>query len=484
MEALRLETDSIDDRLSFLGLDGEARGRLRAMAPRIEAQLGPALDAFYLALRANPEARSYFRDDAAMDSAQSRQIDHWRRIVTGDFGADYLSAARRVGEAHARIGLEPKLYIAGYARVIEELVAGVVGSVRVPRSSIFTRKRADSSLALDLGVLIRAALLDMELSISIYLEQLEHRRLSAEASQARALHALSGALERVARGELSTSVDVSDAAGSQRLVDSFNQAIGNLRTIIEQVRHSVQNIRTGASEIAQASDDLARRTEQQAASLEQTAAAVDELTRTVGDTAERARKADNTVGSARQDAVQGGQVIVQTKRAMEQIEASSKQMSQIIGVIDEIAFQTNLLALNAGVEAARAGEAGKGFAVVASEVRTLAQRSAEAARNIKSLIGTSSDHVRSGVNLVDKTAEVLTRVVEAFGEVSALVSNMAVAAGTQASSIAEVNAAVDHLDQMTQQNAAMVEQASAACSSLSREADALSSQVEHFQLRP
>jgi len=322
----------------------------------------------------------------------------------------------------------------------------------------------------------------MELSISIYLDELAAQRDRAQADHARALDALADALERLADGELSVSVDEASFAGNARLANAFNSAATNLRDIISETRTSASSIQTGSSEIAQASDDLAQRTEQQAASLEQTTASINALTDTVRDTADMARQTDETVAVALQDAESGGEVVRKTQEAMSMIEGSSREMSQIIGVMDEIAFQTNVLALNAGVEAARAGEAGKGIDVVASEVRTLAQRSADAAKSIKSLIGSSSEQVVNGVNLVEKTSDVLMRTISAFGEVSQQVNGIASATETQAVSIAEINEAVGYLDQMTQQNAAMVEQTSAAGASLASEASAMSSLVERFQL--
>ncbi|MFN3954104.1 MAG: methyl-accepting chemotaxis protein [Pararhodobacter sp.] len=479
MEARRHHEDPIGERLAFLGLDHATRQRMQAIAPQTDRALARALDRFYVAVRAHPETRHFFRDEAHIESAKSRQQAHWARIARGDFSPAYEEAVRKIFLVHTRIGLDPRWYIGGYALVLEELIAQ---SLRGGAGGIFGRGGASDQTVRDLGALVKGAVLDIELSISHYLEHLEDERLKADTERKNAISMLAAALERVAEGDLSVSVDASLGADSGPLATSFNRAMSSLRDIIGQVRQSSGNIRTGASEIAQASDDLARRTEQQAANLEQTAASIDELTRAVRETAERAKKADSTVANARADATKGGEVIGQTKRAMEQIEASSKQMSQIIGVIDEIAFQTNLLALNAGVEAARAGEAGKGFAVVASEVRTLAQRSAEAARNIKSLISASSEHVRSGVGLVENTSDVLMRVVDAFGEVSTLVSNMATAAQAQATSISEVNGSVGHLEQMTQQNAAMVEQTSAAGASLSREASVMSGLVERFRV--
>ncbi|WP_309643171.1 methyl-accepting chemotaxis protein, partial [Phenylobacterium sp.] len=224
-----------------------------------------------------------------------------------------------------------------------------------------------------------------------------------------------------------------------------------------------------------------RRTEQQAASLEETAAALDEITATVRRTAEGATHARKVVETARSDAAEGADVVRRATSAMDEIEGSSKQIGQIIGVIDEIAFQTNLLALNAGVEAARAGEAGKGFAVVASEVRALAQRSAEAAKEIKALITASSDQVGVGVDLVAATGKALESIVTQVAEINGIVAEIAASAQEQATGLQQVNTAVNHMDQVTQQNAAMVEESTAASHALAHEAKELAVLVAQFR---
>ena len=304
----------------------------------------------------------------------------------------------------------------------------------------------------------------------------------AAREQAAVVSALAEGLDHLTRGDLTYSLTQAFPGEYGKLKNDFNTAIGQLKETITTVVANVSAIRSGSGEISQAADDLSRRTEQQAASLEETAAALDEITATVNRTAAGARQAADTVQAAKSDAETGGQVVRDAVAAMGGIEKSAQEISQIIGVIDEIAFQTNLLALNAGVEAARAGDAGRGFAVVASEVRALAQRSAEAAKEIKQLISASTSQVSTGVQLVDQTGEALQRIVVQVAEIDSLVSEIATSAQEQATGLQEVNTAVNQMDQVTQQNAAMVEQSTAASHALSQEAQTLASSIARFQI--
>ena len=262
-------------------------------------------------------------------------------------------------------------------------------------------------------------------------------------------------------------------ARHQMWKDATNQGMHVSLEAGQAILRNVSAIQASIGEISRSAEDLSRRTESQAASLEETAAALDQITSAVRKTADGANEVNDVVLAAKVDAEGTGQVVRDAVGAMGEIERSAQEISQIIGVIDEIAFQTNLLALNAGVEAARAGEAGRGFAVVASEVRALAQRSAGAAKEIKALILTSSGQVKSGVQLVGQAGDALGRVLAKVSEIAQLINDIAVSAKDQAVSLHEVNAAIGQMDQVTQQNAAMVEESTAACFALAAEAGQL-----------
>jgi methyl-accepting chemotaxis protein len=308
-------------------------------------------------------------------------------------------------------------------------------------------------------------------------------KLAAEERQAHVVREVARGLEALAGGDMTYTITEPFSSEYERLRTSFNQTVWGLEQSLSYVAGSAQSVHTGSTEIRAASEDLARRTEQQAASLEETTAAMGQVTSMVGETARSAVEVRGAVSAAHKDASEGGEVVRQAVNAMDAIEKSSQEISQIINVIDGISFQTNLLALNAGVEAARAGDAGKGFAVVANEVRALAQRSADAAKDIKNLITTSTGQVSHGVALVGETGKMLERIATKINEINALINEIATGTETQAANLQQVNGAVTDMDKMTQQNAAMVEESTAAARSLAAEADELAALVSRFRLK-
>ncbi|WP_026613881.1 methyl-accepting chemotaxis protein [Ensifer aridi] len=310
----------------------------------------------------------------------------------------------------------------------------------------------------------------------------EERQRATAQVQSQAMETIGMALERLASGDLTAEV-VRIAPEYAKLKDDFNTAVAALRDVIGAISQSTEIVHGSAGDISEAANNLSRRTEQQAAALEETAAALDEITSTVRHASDRAHEARDMVNETKASAAKSGGIVRNAIDAMGRIEASSSRISQIIGVIDEIAFQTNLLALNAGVEAARAGEAGRGFAVVAQEVRELAQRSAGAAKEIKDLISTSVKEVGAGVELVRSTGDALMEIETLVNRVNEQVASIATAAREQATGLQEVNTAVNSMDQMTQQNAAMVEETTAASQTLAQESRELKALLEKFRLQ-
>jgi len=474
----------LDQRLSFMRFDHRARAALQAAKPTLDEAIPPALDGFYEQLRNFAETRGLFSGGRG-ESAQARQVAHWKRMLSGDQGADYLQAVERIGQSNAKAGLEPRWSIGGYALVLDKLIHAVLG--KRAKGGLFGGK-ADEGVADQVAALSKAVFLDMDLALSAYFkvlleerDRLEAERQASEAQQAAAVAALGVALSKLAAGDLSARVEGVLSPEFESLKIDFDHAASALDKAMGAVSRGASSIRSGSDDIARAADDMAQRTEQQASTLQQTAAAVEQLTATVARTAKGAKEVSARVGEAAADAQASGAVVTRAAEAMTQIESSSAKVSQILGVIDEIAFQTNLLALNAGVEAARAGDAGRGFAVVAQEVRALAQRSADAAKEIKTLIADSSRQVGEGVDLVGQTGAALRGIVEKVGAIDGLVDEIAASANEQASALGQVNVAVTQLDQVTQRNSAMVQQSTQATHALRAEAADLSNHVGGFR---
>ncbi|WBT05839.1 methyl-accepting chemotaxis protein [Brevundimonas vesicularis] len=384
-------------------------------------------------------------------------------------------------------------------RLIRRPLARLTADVRTMSEGRYDVPVAGADMADELGQIARA-LEGFRLELADGLarrDQQQRERAAAEtdrrrhaeetelfaASQTRAVETLGEGLSRLAAGDLAWRMpEAGFTADTRRIPEDYNAALHQLHSTMTGIWTTAQSMRGGCQDIAAAADSLSRRTEQQAAGLEQTAAALDELTQTVRSSAENAERARDITQAAQAAADKGEAVVQDAIGAMSEIEQSSTQINQIVGVIDEIAFQTSLLALNAGVEAARAGEAGRGFAVVASEVRGLAERSASAAKEIKALIALSQSNVQRGSDQVSLTRDSLSAIAVQVAEANALVRTIAAATREQSVGIGEINVAINQMDQFTQQNAAMVEESTAASHALTNEAGELEGLISRFDL--
>ncbi|HEX8902964.1 PAS domain-containing methyl-accepting chemotaxis protein [Vitreimonas sp.] len=383
-----------------------------------------------------------FMDSMERESEAYREF--WRKLQNGQF---YSQVFRRVAKSGAEVYIQ-----ASYNPVLDD--AGKTIKVIKIASDVTAQEQRRI--------------------------QLEAERAAKEAEQNSVVAALAEALKRLSDGDLTASIDDAFPESYERLRIDYNAAISAMHEAISAAADVARGMQNGTQDLASAADSLSRRTEQQAANLEEAAASLDEVTATVGTTAQGANHANAVVRQAKQEGERSGEIVQTAVAAMGEIHRSSGQIGRIIGVIDEIAFQTNLLALNAGVEAARAGEAGRGFAVVASEVRGLAQRSSEAAREIKILVSTAADEVEKGVELVNATGQSLRGIVAQISEISQIVEQIAAGSQEQATALKQVNSAVNEMDQMTQQNAAMVEESTAASTSLAHDAEQLAALMARF----
>ena len=522
----------LQSRLDFIKLDQEALDGVASITPIIERHLDLALTRFYERLMAAPEVARHFSGTEQATRAKSNQSKHWRAIASGKLDGEYIKSATIIGNVHARIGLEPRWYIGGYGLIVETLIEGVLAdalSERLPKSRLgldrrFSRREvlaATDEVGRLITSLVKAMLVDVDIAVSTYFERktAEAAELNqqigrvAEAAEngdlaarvecgstdpailglAQGVNALLATVEkgigataatmaRFAEADLSGRMDGVFSGAFAELQSDVNSVGDKLTTIIGQLRETTGALRTATGEILAGANDLSERTTRQAATIEETSAAMEQLADTVAENAARAETGAGKARTVAAAAVTGGEAMQRAHSAMERISLSSGKIASIIGLIDDIAFQTNLLALNASVEAARAGESGKGFAVVAVEVRRLAQSAAEASSDIKSLIDVSMADVADGSKLVEEAAKRLKDMIGPIEENTSLMEAIAGATSQQASAISEMHVAVRQLDEMTQHNAALVEETNAAIEQTEGRAGELDRLVDVFHI--
>jgi methyl-accepting chemotaxis protein len=468
-QEIRVTVKTVEERLDFLEFDAAQRRVLTAAQPLLRKCIPPALDRFYAKVRKTPPMVRMFSGEAHINSAKGAQVGHWMGIATGRFDAEYYAAVTRIGKVHARIGLEPRWYIGGYALILEEIMAGVERAASPWR--LFTRGVNPGKLY---RALMKAAMLDMDLSISIYFEE-------AEAERNQAISALDRAMSRLAAGDLIHDID-DLPAGFLSLKDSYNRSLSNLRQTIGSVVKASDAIYGESGAIARASEDLAQRTESSAANLEETAATLLRVEERVKATAGGAQETLGIAGEALSAVTQGGDVAGDAVKAMHIVHESARGIDAVIEGVDKIAFQTRVLAMNAAVEAGRAGSAGRGFAVVADLVSSLAMRAEEEARKARDGLSATRSEIDQAVATVSRVDRSLETIAGEVDRVHSLVETMARDNDAQATAISEVSSTVGMLERTTQQNAAMVEQTSAAARTLISDATLLADQAGRFQI--
>jgi len=493
-QKIRAETEELKENVSALRplIDASEVGLFRTAADSVSAYLAvsarlwadPFSHAKDEALQQSGALEIYERGDVAFDTLIERAVVRLAQEAAEAQGKARASLWLMIGAALGGLFSIGGIALLVVHRQITRPLGLVTQAMNRVAAGDLQADIGDFERRDELGDLARAFRAFRQASLDYRETQEAAKQAEAAMAQEQAyvVEALATGLARLAAGDLIFRLGGAFPNGYVKLRDDFNTAMDQLQEAMVQIKTSILGIRGSADEISQSAEDLSHRTEQQAASLEESAAALDQITNTIRRTAEGSAEASKVVLAATTDAERSSIVVRDAVSAMGHIEQSSQQISQIIGVIDEIAFQTNLLALNAGVEAARAGDAGRGFAVVAIEVRALAQRSAAAAKEIKALIFTSGSQVASGVQLVGQTGQALERILINIGEINILVAEFAGAAAEQAGSLHEVNSAVDQMDHGIQQNASMVEENTAASFGLAAEAQQLANLIDRFDI--
>lgn len=517
---------SVEQRLEFMEMDETSCQRITAAQDSILGAIPEALEAYFYKIESVQKDGSPVFPEGVSQQSRDKHLAHWEQLGRGELDGKFLRTGRKIGDDYAQVGLEPKYYISGYSmiaeKVIEDLIHDMLGKSGNSKG-LFGKKNAVDveNVAKTVSAVVKAVLLDVELANSSYIHRTRletqtvnaevqrvvkaaqvgdfSQRANADVKDTSLLALVDGTnnLMETVDGGLANADSVLSALAeadlTKRMHGNFEGAFGllqgninsvadQLSSLISQIQETSGSLKTATQEILSGANDLSDRSTRQASAIGETSATIKSLSETIGANTTEANKAMHHADDVRKTAEEGGDVMENASKAMERITTSSEKISNIIGMIDDIAFQTNLLALNASVEAARAGEAGKGFAVVAVEVRRLAQSAAQASSEVKVLIEQSATEVGQGTNLVTEAAEKLHQMVDAARKNNELMATIAKNSSEQTGAIDEIRSAVAEIDEMTQHNVALVEETNAAIEQTEQRSTELDDIVDVFQV--
>lgn len=477
----------LEDRRRFMGLTEEDCGTIRSIKTVIDCELSQALDKFYNQVRHTPEVRGFFSSEAQIDHAKGAQQKHWENISSASFGTEYAQDVGRIGSIHARIGLEPRWYIGGYAIVLDHLIHALVSNA-LPKGGLFDKKHTVAKkLGDQISSLCKAVLFEMDLTISVYLAEAEKARAKArdeaiEKERVFVAESFGSVIQNIAEQNLADTMKSDVPAPYRPLRDNLNVAMHSLRTTLKVVSDTAYNIDVVTQDMSDASGELAQRTERQAASVEKTAAAIEQITATVSSTAHRVSEANDFIENCLDSIQHFGGMIERANESMAEIERSSEAINKITDIMDAVAIQTNILALNTAVEAARAAGTGNGFKVLAQQIRELANRAGAASKNVRGLAGASQAQVGHGVSIMKEAGHDMKIIIAGISEIRSHLGAIEEAAREQAAALQSVNGAVASMDEGTRQNAAMAERTSTASAGMVHEVSQLRVLLDGFYL--